>query len=91
MDFTPLNKDELDHTWVTLLRCHKLVEADLIATRLRAAEIAVFIPDEYLMQAISFNLNTYGFIRLQVSPSQYEAARAVLADAEAVDSREPSL
>jgi hypothetical protein len=77
-EFDPLKKEQSDQAWVTLVRCHKLVEADLIAARLRAAGIPVFIPDEFLMQAISWNVNTYGFIRLQVSPAQYAAARELL-------------
>jgi hypothetical protein len=75
IEFETLKKEDVNYSWVTLLRCQQLLEADIIAGRLRAAGILVFIPDEFLMQTIS---NTYGFIRLQVSPSQYEAARELL-------------
>jgi hypothetical protein len=78
LDFEALKPDEINNTWVTLMRCRTLVEADLIATRLQAAEIPVFIPDEFLMQAISWAVNTYGFVRLRVPPSKYQAARAAL-------------
>jgi hypothetical protein len=80
IQFEALKENELNNTWVTLVRCGNLVEADLVATRLQAAEIPVFIPDEFLMQAIAFNVNTYGFVRVQVPPSHYEAARAVLTE-----------
>jgi hypothetical protein len=78
MEFEAIKEEERDHTWVTLLRCATLVEADLIAMELRSADIPTFIPDELLMQAISFNVNTYGFVRLQVPPAQYEAAKEFL-------------
>lgn len=76
----PLKPEEAGHTWVTLARCFNLVEADLLATRLRAGGIQVFIPDEYLMQAVSWNLNTYGFVRLQVPPAQHQAASEILVE-----------
>ena len=78
MDFEPLKPEQMDQTWVTLLRCATVVEADLIASKLRAAGIPVFIPDEFLMQNISFNLNTYGFVRVQAPPSSYDLARETL-------------
>ena len=78
MDFEPLKAEQKDDPWVTLLRCFALVDADLIATQLRAAEIPVFMPDEFLMQAISFNVATYGLIRVQVPPAKYEEARQLL-------------
>lgn len=78
--FEPLKADELNHDWVTLTRCMTIFEADAIAMRLRAAEIPVFIPDEFLMQGISFNTITYGMVRVQVPPSQYQEACDVLQD-----------
>jgi hypothetical protein len=76
--FVPIKPDEKDHTWVTLLRCRNLLEADLYKTRLEAADIPAFIPDEFLLQAIAWNVNTYGWVRLQVPPSRYEDAREIL-------------
>ena len=78
MDFEPLKIEYKNDPWATLVRCYTLVEADLIAAQLRAAGIPVFLPDEFLMQAISFNVNTYGCVRVQVPPSKYEEARQVL-------------
>ena len=78
IEFEPLKPEEAGHTWVTLTRCRNLVEADLLAMRLRAAEIPVFVPDEFLMQSISWNVNTYGFVRLQVPPSHHQTARELL-------------
>jgi len=80
LHFEALKPEEINNTWVTLLRCQTLVEADVIATRLEAAEIPVFVPDQFLMQAISWNVNTYGFVRLQVPPALYHVAREVLAE-----------
>lgn len=78
MDFASLQTSELDLPWVTLLRCRNVIEADQIAMRLRARDIPVFIPDEFLSQAIAFNLNTYGYVRLQVPPQNFEQAKDVL-------------
>jgi len=50
----------------------------MVACRLRAAGIQTFIPDENLMQAIAWNFNTYGFVRVQISPKDYEAAKDLL-------------
>jgi hypothetical protein len=40
------------------------------------------IPDQFLMQNVGFNLNTYGYVRIQVSPKDYEAAKEVLSGRE---------
>jgi hypothetical protein len=50
----------------------------LIVSRLEGAEIAAFIPDQYLMQMICWGLNTYGYVRVQISPKDYEAATKFL-------------
>lgn len=52
----------------------------MIVSRLRSAGITAFIPDEYLMQTIGFNLNTFGYVRIQTTPRDYERARALLED-----------
>ena len=63
---------------VTLVSCPTLVAADTIACVLRAAGIEVFLPDECLMQAVGWNFNTYGYVRVQVSPKDYETAKNLL-------------
>jgi hypothetical protein len=64
--------------WVTLTTCRTLADADLIATQLRAAQIPVLIPDESLMLNIGWNVNTYGYVRVQVHSQDYETAREFL-------------
>jgi hypothetical protein len=63
---------------VLLTTCAKLAEADLIVSRLAAAGIEAFIPDEQLMQNVGFNLNTYGYVRVQVRQQDYDAAKELL-------------
>ena len=60
------------------MRCRTLIEAEMIASRLDAAGIYTFIPDQSLMQAIGWNFNTYGFVRIQVSPKDYAEAKEFL-------------
>ncbi len=76
--FPPLSPEQRLLDWVTLVNCRTLVEADLIASRLRAAGMESFIPDESLMQSIAFKLNTFGYVRLQVTPEDYDAAKLLL-------------
>ncbi len=64
--------------FVTLITCGTLLEADVIAGRLGTAGIPTFIPDEFLSQAVSWNLNTYGYVRVQVAPKDYESAKTFL-------------
>jgi len=73
-----LASTELQNDLVTLLTCRTLAEADLIVSRLEGAGIGAIIPDEFLMQAVCWNLNTYGYVRVQISPKDYEAAKACL-------------
>ena len=77
-EFTPLSGQDRQMDFVTLVRCGTLISADLVVSRLRAAGIEAFIPDEHLMQTIAFNLNTFGYVRVQVAPGDYEKARALL-------------
>jgi hypothetical protein len=79
-DFAPLTPDQRRQDWVTLLNCPTMVSADMVSSRLRAEGIATFIPDEFLMQAIAFNLNTFGHVRIQVPPRDYDAAKALLCE-----------
>ena len=78
-DFVPLSEQGQRDDLVTLVRCGSLVAADMIATRLRAAGIGAFLPDEFLMQAVGWNFNTFGFVRVQVAPKDYAAARDLIA------------
>ena len=77
-ELAPLTAAERQQDLVTLVRCRTLVAADLVAARLRAAGIETFLPDECLMQTVGWNLNTYGFVRVQISPRDYEAAKDLL-------------
>ncbi len=77
-EFAPLSPADRQKDLVTLVRCRTLVEADLIVSRLRAAGIEAFTPDECLMQTMGFNLNTFGYVRVQVTPQDYDSARDLL-------------
>jgi Putative prokaryotic signal transducing protein len=78
LEFLTPTPQEMEMALVNLARCRTLGEADLLVAQLEAADIPAFIPDQFLMQNIGFNLNTYGFVRIQVSPKDYEAAKEVL-------------
>jgi hypothetical protein len=65
---------------VTLVTCRSIVEADVVVAQLGSAAISAFIPDEFLAQAMSWNINAFGYVRVQVSPKDYERARAFLSD-----------
>jgi hypothetical protein len=75
--FTPLSAAELENDWVTLLKCGTLFEADMVVSQLAGAGITALIPDQFLMQNAGFGL-TYGFVRVQVAPKDYETARELL-------------
>ncbi|SRR5579862_5279996 len=77
-EFPPLSPAERQKDLVTLVTCGTLVAADLVVSRLQAAGIQAFIPDECLMQTIGFNLNTFGYVRVQVASQDYDAARDLL-------------
>jgi hypothetical protein len=77
-EFIPMSEAEEKMDLVSLMRCTTLVEADVAASRLRAAGIDAFIPDESLMQLTGWNLNAYGYVRVQVSPKDYNAAKELL-------------
>jgi hypothetical protein len=77
-EFAPISEADRENDFVTLVKCGSLIAADIVAGRLRAAGIEALIPDEHLMQAIGFNLNTFGYVRVQVPPKDYEAARDLL-------------
>lgn len=73
-EFAGLTAEELQQDFVTLVRCRTLADADLIVSCLAGSGIQALIPDEYLMQAICWNLNTYGYVRVQIPPRDYQAA-----------------
>ena len=61
--------------FVTVFTCQRLTDADIKVGRLEAAGIETFVPDEFLMQTIGFNLNTYGYVRVQVRRKDYASAK----------------
>ena len=67
--------------FVTAFTCQRLTDTDIMVGRLGAAGIETFVPDEFLMQTIGFNLNTYGYVRVQVRRKDYESARELCAAA----------
>lgn len=73
-----LNPTATNQPWVTLVSCGAVMEADFVRSRLESEGIRVFIPDENLMTAAAWGLNAYGYIRVQVSPTDYEKARELL-------------
>jgi hypothetical protein len=81
-DFVPLSEADYRNNLVTLVRCRTLLAADMVAAMLRAAGIEVFLPDEFLMQAVGWNVNTYGYVRVQVSPKDYVSARNLLTESD---------
>ena len=77
-EFVPISEEDREMDLVTLVRCRTLVAADMVASRLRAAGITAFLPDESLMQTVAWNVSTYGYVRVQVSPNDYDSARNLL-------------
>ncbi len=71
-----LNEQE---EFVTVFSCQRLTDADIIVGRLEAAGIETFVPDEFLMQTIGFNLNTYGYVRVRVHRKDYASAKELCA------------
>lgn len=65
--------------FVTVFSCQRLPDADLIVGRLEAAGIETFVPDKFLMQTIGFNLNSYGYVRVQVRRKDYANAKELCA------------
>ena len=79
-EFAELTPAQRQLDLVTLVRCGTLMSADLLVSRLRAAGIEAFIPDQSVVQAMGFNLNAVGYVRVQVSPDDYDAAKALLSE-----------
>jgi hypothetical protein len=82
LEFLTPTPREMEMDLVNLLTCRTLGEADLLVAQLEAASIPAFIPDEFLLQNVGFNLNSYGYVRIQVSPKDYEAAKGLLSEPE---------
>jgi hypothetical protein len=78
--FPPLSAVEMEKDFVTLVRCPTLPAADLIMGRLEAAGIEALMPDESVMQAMCGDLNGFGYVRIQIAPKDYEAAKDLLSD-----------
>jgi hypothetical protein len=74
----PAEKVDDPDDLVTLTICAKLADADVIVSKLDSEGIQAFIPDEHLMQNVGFNLNTYGYVRVQVRRQDYLAAKELL-------------
>jgi len=77
-EFVPLTPGDMLKDLVVLTRCRTLLEAEMIVSRLDSTGIYAFIPDQFLMQAVTWNLNTYGYVRVQVSPRDYDTAKEFL-------------
>lgn len=75
--FAPLSPADRAKTWVNLLSCETLGEADVLVCQLEAAGIPAFIPDKRLMQNDGMPIS-FGYVRVQVSPYNYDAAKALL-------------
>ncbi len=82
--FERLDPAEMSNDWVTLVNCPTLMDADIIVSHLEAADIPAFIPDEFAAQATPFSLKG-GYVRVQVSPKDYEAAKEYLSSFENED------
>ena len=67
---------------VTIVSCQTLFDADMVVSELDAAGISALIPDEFVAEAMAFNLNAVGYVRVQVSPQDYDAAKDVIEDAD---------
>ena len=76
--FAELAPREMQNDLVTLVRCRNLSEADMIVSQLEAAGIPAFVPDQFLMQLAAFSENTFGYVRVQVSPQSYDTAKELL-------------
>lgn len=74
----PVPKLDPQEEFVTLISTQMLADADLIVSRLASASIEAFIPDQFLMQNVAFNLNTFGYVRVQVRRKDLEKAEELL-------------
>ena len=77
-----LTQEERQQAFVTLRSCRTIEEADALATQLKAEGIDAFLPDEALMVAVGWNVNTYGYVRVKVPTEQYDKAAEFLVASE---------
>ncbi|PWU18903.1 MAG: hypothetical protein C5B50_07755 [Verrucomicrobia bacterium] len=75
-EFRDPTPEEMKQDLVTLLTCPTIAEADLVVSELTVVGIDAFIPDETMSQ--TFAPYTFGAVRVQVAPSDYELAKAFL-------------
>ena len=78
----PLSPADAKFDLVTIVTCQTLFDADMVVSELEAAGITAHIPDEFMAEAMAFNLAAVGYVRVQVSPQDYEAAKDVIEDGE---------
>jgi hypothetical protein len=83
--FPPLSSEDRQKDFVTLVTCATLPAADIIFGRLEVAGIEASIPDESLMQVMGGDLNAFGYVRVQVAPKDYDAAKELISDIYAAD------
>lgn len=81
-EIRPLSPEEAKLDLVTILTCQTLFDADMVVSELEAAGIQAVIPDEFQAEAWAFGLNALGYVRVQVAPKDYQAAKDVIEDAE---------
>ena len=73
-----LSPAEMELDFVTLIKCGSLPEADVVVSELEGAGIEAIIPDEFAAQNFPLPVMV-GFVRVQVAPQDYAAARELLA------------
>lgn len=78
--FQRLTAEDGRNDFVTLVRCATLPAADMIVSRLQVAGIEAFIPDQSLMQIMGGDQSAFGYVRVQIAPKDYEAARELLSE-----------
>ena len=86
----PLSPEDAKLDLVTIVSCQTLFDADMVVSELDAAGISALIPDEFVAEAMAFNLNAVGYVRVQVSPQDYDAAKDVIEDADRLTSALPA-
>lgn len=88
-EFVERKPAEMEKDFVTLVTCARQVEADIVVGHLETAGISAFVPDEFTSQAFGGGLASLGFVRVQVAPKDYPAAREFLESLN-LDSESPS-
>jgi len=78
--FPPPAEEDWVNDFVTLVNCGTLPAADVIVSRLQAAGIEAFIPDQASMQALGGTFGALGYVRVQIAPKDYYSARKLLDD-----------